>query len=457
MKNFLLRYVAVMLIVFLPLALSAQTTHQVAEGTDGIKAALAGAAAGDIIELTTSGGVYLENDSLVIDKGVTIRAAAGLAEQPVIRSKARIMFNITADLGIADDWWLKLEGIHMDALLIEGIDTTYVGGLLIQVDGGATYYSLKIEGCTLSNLQNKIMWPGADTYCDSAIYSNNIFQHGLVKNCDGLFFRNAGTVGYVLMENSTFWDAGGMFIDVRDGENTTIGEIVVPEVIFQNITVAGNSQPWPMGIIRGKVTVKNLIISNRAYGYSSGGWFKLRGVEAPGALASHILQDSTNQGKGFGQLNDSLAVLDSTTWQWNVDPMFDDPLNGSFNLQEGSPAIGAADDGGNLGDPRWGVVPRVAVDNKISTTPTKFSLEQNYPNPFNPETTIKYAIQKSGHVSLNVYNSLGQQVATLVNQPMKAGGPHHAIWNASSSPSGIYFYKLLVDGKAQVRKMILMK
>ncbi len=88
--------------------------------------------------------------------------------------------------------------------------------------------------------------------------------------------------------------------------------------------------------------------------------------------------------------------------------------------------------------------------------PSQFSLSQNYPNPFNPTTTINYSIQKDGNVSLKVYNTLGQQVAELINGNMKAG-QHQVTFDASKFVSGIYYYRLEAGNNVSVKKMILLK
>ena len=94
---------------------------------------------------------------------------------------------------------------------------------------------------------------------------------------------------------------------------------------------------------------------------------------------------------------------------------------------------------------------------QISTVqPEQFTLGQNYPNPFNPSTTIEYALDRSGIVSLKIYNILGQEVATLVNGFQSAGG-YRAVFNASGLSSGIYFYRLQSEHQSQTQKMILMK
>jgi hypothetical protein len=88
--------------------------------------------------------------------------------------------------------------------------------------------------------------------------------------------------------------------------------------------------------------------------------------------------------------------------------------------------------------------------------PIAFSLEQNYPNPFNPSTKIKYSIPNSEFVTLKVYDVLGNEVATLVNEE-KSAGSYEVNFNASQLSSGIYFYKLQTGNFAETKKMLLLK
>lgn len=88
--------------------------------------------------------------------------------------------------------------------------------------------------------------------------------------------------------------------------------------------------------------------------------------------------------------------------------------------------------------------------------PARFSLEQNYPNPFNPVTTIKYSIPASGIVTLAVYDLLGQEAATLVNENQQAG-TYSVEFNASSLSSGIYMYKLTSGTLVETKKLMLLK
>jgi hypothetical protein len=93
--------------------------------------------------------------------------------------------------------------------------------------------------------------------------------------------------------------------------------------------------------------------------------------------------------------------------------------------------------------------------------PREYSLSQNYPNPFNPSTTIKYALPERAHVTIEVFNTLGQKVAVLVNEAMTAG-EHSAVWNGTDRSgdrvaSGVYLYRLRAGDFVTSRKMLLLK
>ena len=86
----------------------------------------------------------------------------------------------------------------------------------------------------------------------------------------------------------------------------------------------------------------------------------------------------------------------------------------------------------------------------------EFALDQNYPNPFNPSTSISYQVSKEEFVSIKVYDLLGHEVATLVNE-VKHAGSYSTGWNASGMCSGIYFYKMQASSFSAMRKMLLLK
>jgi hypothetical protein len=88
--------------------------------------------------------------------------------------------------------------------------------------------------------------------------------------------------------------------------------------------------------------------------------------------------------------------------------------------------------------------------------PEKYELLQNYPNPFNPSTTIKYSIPEEGYVNLTVYNIIGQNVAELVNEHLRAGY-YEVTFNANNLGSGFYIYRITSEKFNSTKKMLLIK
>jgi hypothetical protein len=91
-----------------------------------------------------------------------------------------------------------------------------------------------------------------------------------------------------------------------------------------------------------------------------------------------------------------------------------------------------------------------------SSNPTEYKLYDNYPNPFNPSTTLRYSIPEASLTTLKVYDELGKEVATLVNET-KSAGIYEVEFNASNLSSGIYYYTLQAGSFSKTNKMILMK
>jgi len=88
--------------------------------------------------------------------------------------------------------------------------------------------------------------------------------------------------------------------------------------------------------------------------------------------------------------------------------------------------------------------------------PNTYSLSQNYPNPFNASTVIEYTLPEPAWVTLEIYNTLGQRVTTLVDEGKPAGN-HSAYWDANHLASGIYFYRMTAGNFRESRKMVLVK
>lgn len=98
----------------------------------------------------------------------------------------------------------------------------------------------------------------------------------------------------------------------------------------------------------------------------------------------------------------------------------------------------------------------VDVETDTILVPNKFELSQNYPNPFNPSTIIRYQLPMASHISLKVYDVLGNEVAKLVNEEKPAGN-YKITFDSKGLSSGVYLYKIQAENFVETKKMLLLK
>ena len=138
--------------------------------------------------------------------------------------------------------------------------------------------------------------------------------------------------------------------------------------------------------------------------------------------------------------------------------MFCAPDSANYQLAENSPCIGTGLEGANMGANEVGCG-ALSIDNYLM--PTEFALHQNYPNPFNPVTTLRYDIPEDALVNITIYDMMGRQVKTLINDEQTAG--HRSIqWNATNDKgapvsAGLYLYTIQAGKFRQTKKMVLLK
>ncbi len=106
-----------------------------------------------------------------------------------------------------------------------------------------------------------------------------------------------------------------------------------------------------------------------------------------------------------------------------------------------------------------GTAPPTSVgdDENMTNLPVLFELQQNYPNPFNPSTTISFSLPKSEHVTLKVFDVLGREVATIIDNEIISAGNHFRRWEPYNMPSGVFFFQLITSEFFQIRKALLVK
>jgi len=176
------------------------------------------------------------------------------------------------------------------------------------------------------------------------------------------------------------------------------------------------------------------------------GGFKIFGTGLPAGW--NELAYTLTTGPLAGDIGDHLCI-DSCGYRPTNEWIWADENTIEVRVDWGGPYCWVLDDGSDVGEIPGGGLP------------TSFSLHQNYPNPFNPTTVIPFDVAKRAQVTLEVYNVLGQKVATLVDKVMDQGS-YQADWNGladngSAVSTGIYFYKLEAGDYRDTKKMMLIK
>ena len=303
---------------------------------------------------------------------------------------------------------------------------------------------------------------GIAAHRSSAIISNNIIYKNNAEDGGGVILGHSGTLFRNNMvayntTNPTHFGGGGVFVHGAQGR-------------FINNTIAFNHSNKGGGIATHDgdfptVKIENCIIYSNTTGSShtqitgpgnfnitntniEGGWAGAGNIDEDPLFIENtplILQD------GSPCIDKGDTSTASNDWEDTDNPGFPLP-----------PALGTLrNDMGAYGGNQYKSMPYMSmlisgIEDENGTIPNKFTLNQNYPNPFNPTTTISYFISKPATTSLKVYDILGKEVKTLVNEYQTIGS-YKIELDASSLSSGVYFYKLQSGSFSNTRKMILLR
>lgn len=279
-------------------------------------------------------------------------------------------------------------------------------------------------------------------------YNSGLYGGGIVLNYATGIIRNN-----IVCRNSGGQDYGGGGIWTYAGGQTLI----------ENNTIAQNSSVMDGGgllVWSTSVTAKNNIIYGNmdSHGYPQ---VRLR----PGGTAWITYSDIEGGWDGEGNID--------------LDPLFRDLANDDFHLMSdscgdvhNSPCIDAGDPGisdalygcdwglgqlrSDMGAYGGGDSVTVGIDYDKIPLPDMFSLSQNFPNPFNAITIIQYSLSSASDVTVEIYNLLGQRVATVFEGTQEAG-EHSVTWDAGDHSSGLYFYQIQAGNHAETRNMVLLK
>ncbi|HSP89097.1 MAG TPA: T9SS type A sorting domain-containing protein, partial [Ignavibacteriaceae bacterium] len=214
----------------------------------------------------------------------------------------------------------------------------------------------------------------------------------------------------------------------------------------------------------GKIYV-NTGIGYAAYAllYFFGPW-ELAKIFYNASAAVNEVYASTRPRFGFNKLTDSTGVFKSTdngtSWQQINDGLPQNPPVSALTLREINETsvelyAGLFNDTTN-GAGVYKLSVTVDVEQVNGQIPTEYKLEQNYPNPFNPSTTIQFSLPKESFTKLEIFNSLGEKVSTLVSETLSVGTYEYE-WKSEGLPSGVYLYRLSTENFMQTKKLLLMK
>jgi hypothetical protein len=244
-----------------------------------------------------------------------------------------------------------------------------------------------------------------------------------------------------------------------------------------NNTITGNEASPYGGALSTRNTISTVALNNIFWGNSSGPSMPEVDILA-GSPPEIVYCDVQGGWTGTGnidinpELMDTVLTLSDTLFAilsinspcidaGDPDAIYNDPEDPNNLGYALFPSRGTIrNDMGAYGGPgakKWRIVTDVNEEFQFTNEiPTAFKLLQNYPNPFNPSTTIRYNIPQLSFVTLKVYDVLGNEIETLVNEE-KPIGNYEIEFNANNLSSGIYFYQIKADSYVETKKMILLK
>ena len=376
--------------------------------------------------------------------------------------------------------------------------------------GGSTAYSPN----TISGNQIGIAIYAAppDTYADQNLIINNVIglsrlQDAVIPNNQGISITNGVTNAKIFDNIISGNTSTGIGIFAYDNVSYTSGHLIYRNKIGINkngvqfgnetgISIYGNVENVTIGVDETNNYIANTIIGNGEgggidissfQGYSPNEIVFRKNIVHSNTINNIYIDSLSNLGlsrpQGLSFNSNTISgthplpniIIDiykanhfelaASAYEWlgstttsatgNFSFLINDPSINSVTLTATNPFTGSTS-----GFARYNLVTPVDDENNF---PTEFALEQNYPNPFNPSTTIKYTIPsvistegRNLNVQLKVYDVLGNEVATLVNEE-KPAGSFEVKFDASELTSGVYFYKILAGNFVETKKMILIR
>ena len=327
------------------------------------------------------------------------------------------------------------------------------------------YASPSLENLTITS--NSAIYSGGGVFCfnyshvsfEDVIITENLAPYGGGGICCD-FTSNSTLTNVIVMDNTSISGAGGG-ISIQGGSYVEISYTLISD----NSAVIGG------GVFcggKGESSLTNCSVINNSASNDGGGVYSVSYYSDPNLVNCILWDDSPNEIFGsvyiyYSDIQNGWAGIGNI----DADPLFVDAANGDYHLTANSPCIDAGDPMSPY-DPDGTIADMGAYYYDQGTGTENYELQvsnfklTNYPNPFNPITTIEYSIPQEFKVEFKIYNIKGQKVKTLVDEQLQQG-KYSVIWdgrysNGDPVNSGIYFYKLSLNGKTEaVKKCLLLK
>jgi photosystem II stability/assembly factor-like uncharacterized protein len=352
--------------------------------------------------------------------------------------------------------WTKLNtGIatKLRSIYAENLSVIYAvgnaGTIIHSFDGGSNWI---VENYTTNNLNFVNFLPGMLNGFATGDLGTILKASGFESSCVG---SETTVVGYPFY---TYYD------DSRTDILFTASELLNGGVIPGNIYKIGFTVAVANSIVMNGFNVKFQYTSlSSLTSFTNSGWTTAYSgtYQVPGTGLQYINMTTPFYWNGVNNLlieicyNNSTFTNNSTVYS-SVAPNM--TFHNHIDLPTGDGCVDINTGTVQATRPNICFVTQLVSGEKniINNVPDKYSLSQNYPNPFNPTTKIKYDIPKNSYVTLKIYNILGREIKTLVNE-QKAPGTYIVDFDASNLPSGTYFFKITSESFSDTKRMILLK
>ena len=318
-----------------------------------------------------------------------------------------------------------------DSVIIDGSQPIYSDSAsVVTFNNGESEYSIldgiTIRGGTGTNTSNGIIGGGIFLFKESSPQ---------IKNC-------------IIRNNSA--NLGGGIGQWSDGTGLGGDPNISYCVIFNN---SANSYGGGIWLNASNGTILNCtIVKNNA---SNGTNITLTSFAANVAVTNSIIWYGSAAGLGNYNYCDIQGGGPSGIGNINSDPLFCDINSNDFHIASNSPCIGSGQGGIIIGAFDIGCDPIVSVEDK-TTVSNDYIIKQNFPNPFNSSSTIEFSIPEQTNVIIKLFDLLGKEVTTLVNEE-KTAGIYKVEFNESNLPTGVYFYRIEAGRFSGTKKLIILK